>query len=316
MDSVLSIIIVTWNSAAYLPRCLASLEEQTFQDFEIIIVDNGSSDGFVDGVEEKYSKLDFRIEKLGENTGFTVANNIGARMAKGKWIALLNGDAFPEPEWLENLVKAAEAYPNACFSSRQIQANNPDFLDGEGDLYRAIGFAKRINYNIPVYPAGEDMAEIFSPCAAAALYPRQAFLDVGGFDEDFFSYYEDVDLGFRLRLHGLQAYYLPTAVVHHVGSASTGKMSDFSVYHAHRNLVWTYLKNMPSLLLWVMLPLHIFVSFLFMLTRHRNVILKAKRDALLVLNAVWKKRKYVQASRKASVWDIFYALDKRIFVRY
>ena len=316
MDSLVSIILVTWNSAVYLPRCFESLREQNYKKFEIIIVDNGSTDGGIDGIKEKYPSLDIRIKKLDTNTGFAVANNIGAHLARGKWLALLNADAFPEPAWLENLVSAAKKYPNASFSSRQIQANNPKYLDGEGDIYRLTGFAKRRSYNIPTYPVGDELVEIFSPCAAAALYPRQAFLDIDGFDEEFFSYYEDVDLGFRLRLHGLKSYYLPQAVVYHIGSASTGKMSDFSVYHAHRNLLWTYLKNMPSWLLWISLPLHILINLVFLLTRHRNVIFRAKKDALRELGNVLKKRRQIQRNRKASVKEIYHALDKRIFVKY
>ena len=316
MEERASILIVTWNSAAHLPRCLASLENQTCQNFETIIIDNGSTDDSMDGVQEKYPRLNIRTKKLDINTGFAVANNIGACMARGKWLALLNADAFPEPDWLENLVSAAEKYPNASFSSRQIQANKPNYLDGEGDIYRLTGFAKRRSYNIPLYPPSEKIVEIFSPCAAAGLYPKQAFLDVDGFDEDFFSYFEDVDLGFRLRLHGLQSYYIPQAVVYHVGSASTGKMSDFSVYHAHRNLVWTYLKNMPSWLLWISLPLHILINFAFLLTKHRKVIWQAKKDALKELKAVLRKRRHIQKERNASTKEIYRALDKRIFVKY
>ena len=285
-----TIVLVTWNSAAHLPRCLSSLEEQSLQDFEIVVIDNGSTDGGMDGIKENYPELAIRTKKLGTNTGFAVANNIGARMAHGEWLALLNADAFPEPDWLEKLVKAADQYPNAFFASRQIQANAPDLLDGEGDVLHISGLAWRKNYGLP-FQKKDETEEIFSPCAAAALYPRQAFLDVGGFDEDFFSYYEDVVLGFRLRLHGLKAYYLPSAVVHHVGSASTGKMSDFSVYHAHRNLLWIYLKNMPSLLLWLTLPLHILISFAFFLTRHRKVIWQAKKRCSLGASLCFGKAK-------------------------
>ena len=320
-----SVLLVTWNSAPHIQRCLDLLEKQTYLNFEVIIVDNGSIDGSLDRIQEKYPKLHIRVNELGKNTGFTVANNIGAQMARGEWLVLLNADAFPDPDWLENLVEAAEKYPNACFSSRQIQANNPEYLDGEGDMYRAIGFAKRINYNVPVYPPEKEFVEIFSPCAAAALYPRQAFLDVGGFDEDFFSYYEDVDLGFRLRLHGLEAYYLSSAVVHHVGSASTGKMSDFSVYYSHRNLVWTYLKNMPSLLFWIYLPVHLVINLFFLVAHHfsdhwltsqRTVVWRSKKDAILSFPKMWKKRRYIQKKRKASLKKVYRAMKKRIFVRY
>ena len=314
MKPFISIIIVTWNSAPHLPRCFSSLKNQSYKDFEIIIIDNGSSDGGVDGIQEKYSELDIRIKKLDKNTGFAVANNIGARMARGKWLALLNADAFPESDWLENLAKATVQYPNSCFSSRQIQANSPEYLDGEGDIYRITGSAQRRKYNELVYQAGE-IEEVFSPCAAAALYPRQAFLDVGGFDEDYFSYYEDVDLGFRLRLHGLSAYYIPQAVVYHIGSASTGKYSEFSVYHAHRNLVWTYFKNMPSILFWVYLPLHFLLNLYFSLACYSNgqckVIWKAKADALSGLGKVLQKRKSIQSSRQASVKEINRALKRK-----
>lgn len=315
MPPSLSLIIVTWNSAAHLPRCLDSLRVQSYKDFELLLIDNGSSDGAVDGIEEKYPELDITVKKLQKNTGFAYANNLGAQMARGDWLVLLNADAFPEADWVENLVVATEKYPNASFSSRQIQANNPDYLDGEGDLYRLSGFAKRRSYNRPLSVAEPSPVEIFSPCAAAALYPRDAFLAVGGFDEDFFSYYEDVDLGFRLRLYGVKSYYLPQAVVYHVGSASTGKLSDFSVYYEQRNLLWTYLKNMPSLLLWPSLPIHIIISLGFFLKRKPKIMWKAKKDALKELKKIIAKRKKIQDARLVSVKEIYDALDKRIFIK-
>ncbi len=218
---LVSIIIVTWNSEKHLPACLDALSVQTNKDFEVVIIDNGSTDQNYLNLEEKYSDLKLTIKKNNENLGFAIANNIGARLARGKWLALLNADAFPEPDWLERLLEATQTYPNAFFTSRQIQANNPKFLDGEGDIYHVSGLAWRKNYNLPVYPLNEDQ-EVFSACGAAALYPRQEFLDAGGFDEDYFSYHEDVDLGFRLRLRGLNCVLVPQAIVHHVGSASTG----------------------------------------------------------------------------------------------
>lgn len=313
---IVSIIIVLWNSAEHLPRSLDSLKNQSYKNFEIIIVDNGSTDGGIDGITEKYPELDIHIKKLDTNTGFAVANNIGARMARGKWLALLNADAFPEPDWLENLLKAAKEHPNAFFASRQIQANAPDLLDGEGDIYHISGLAWRRSYGLPLRK-NHEVEEIFSPCAAAALYPHQAFLDVGGFDEDYFSYHEDVDLGFRLRLRGLYAYYVPQAIVLHVGSASTGKLSDFSVYYGHRNLVWTYLKNMPSPFFWLYLPLHLLINLYFLLSfsvkGRGKVIWRAKRDAIKELGKMWRKRKEIQTNRIASAGDIKQALERDFF---
>ena len=314
--NTVSIIIVSWNSKKYLPRCLESLQKQSYKDFDVIIIDNGSSDDGVIGIQERYADLNIQFKRLKENMGFAVANNIGVRMARGKWFALLNTDAFPDTEWLENLIKAAEKYPNGFFGSQQIQASAPAVLDGEGDVYHISGLAWRKNYASPIQEKYE-IETIFSPCAAAALYPRRQFLETGGFDEDYFSYHEDVDLGFRLRLRGLSAYYVPQAVVHHVGSASTGKLSDFSVYYGHRNLIWTYLKNMPSLLFWLFLPLHVFINLYFLgsysLKGRGRVIWAAKRDAVKDLGKIWMKRKNIQSARIASAGDIYQALERNPF---
>jgi len=313
---LVSIIIVTWNSKKHLPTCLNHLVEQTFQDFEVIIIDNGSEDDILDGLQNKYPSLSLHIHKLDSNKGFAVANNIGARLASGDWLALLNADAFPEREWLTRLVEATESNPNACFASRQIQANSPDLLDGEGDVYHISGLAWRRNYGHPIREKYE-VEEIFSPCAAAAVYPRQTFLEAGGFDEEYFSYQEDVDLGFRLRLKGLHCYFVPQAIVHHVGSASTGKYSDFAIYHGHRNLVWTYVKNMPSLLFWLFLPLHFFMSFLtilrFLRSGNGKAIFRAKLDATRKISSMLRKRRDIQQNRQESTSSIYRVMEHGLF---
>lgn len=301
-SSLISVIIVVWNSKKYLATCLNKLELQTFQDFEVILIDNGSSDGALDGLKKFYPSLRLKTERLDTNHGFAAANNIGARLARGQWLALLNADAFPEPDWLANLIQAVEDHPEfTCFSSRQIQANRPELLDGTGDSYHVSGVAWRRNIDNPTNEFGLSSEEIFSPCAAAALYCRDAFLEVGGFDEDFFSYFEDVDLGFRLRLHGYRALYVPNAVVHHVGSASLGMNSDFSLYHSHRNLVWAYFKNMPSGLFWRYLPAHIFANlmyvFYYTILGRGKVLVKAKWDAILGLPSNLRKRREIQKTR-------------------
>jgi GT2 family glycosyltransferase len=152
---LVSIILVSWNSAEHLPRCLDSLSQQTFRNFEIIVVDNGSSDQGLDARQQNYLELDLRIERLASNQGFAVANNIGARLARGKWLALLNADAFPRPDWLEKLLHAAYRRPEfSFFSSRQLQFAQPDILDGAGDEYHISGLAWRRFYNHPAQQYG------------------------------------------------------------------------------------------------------------------------------------------------------------------
>ncbi len=245
-----SVIIVNWNGAKILPQCLASLARQTYTDFEIIIIDNGSTDGSVDQLEKHWPKI--RVKRLKENLGFAKANNLGGHQARGLWLALLNNDAFPEPGWLKELVQASERYPDfSFFASHLIMADRPEYIDGLGDIYHISGMAWRRGHGKHHQNFSSEVSEVFGPCAAAALYPRDLFLRVGGFDEDFFCYHEDVDLAFRLRLRGHRCLYVPQALVKHLGSKSQGAHSDFVIYHSHRNLVWTYIKNMPGKLFWI-----------------------------------------------------------------
>jgi GT2 family glycosyltransferase len=311
----ISVILVTWNSAVHLSRCLGCLMAQTHKDFEVVLVDNGSMDGSLDGVESRWPGLTLRVERLDKNKGFAAANNLGARLARGHWLALLNADAFPAPDWLEQLLRAAKENPQyTFFTSRQIQINAPELLDGTGDAYHISGLAWRQNYNQPVDKYGLQPEEVFSACAAAALYIREDFLNVSGFDEDYFSYFEDVDLSFRLRLAGGRCLYVPQAVVLHVGSVSSGKTSDFVIYHGHRNLVWTYFKDMPGILMLLFLPLHLVMNVYFIISFSLQgkikVILKSKRDAFLKLLYMLRKRKKIQQTRVITFKGLLLVMNK------
>jgi len=313
---VVSVVIVCWNSAAHLPRCLDTLTAQSFRQFEVILVDNASTDGGTSGVAKAYPRLRLRLETLPVNVGFAAASNAGAGLAAGTWLALLNPDAFPEADWLVQLVNAAASHPNSFFASRQIQANRPALLDGEGDIYYTSGLALRSNYNVRRTSPGLPR-EVFSACAAAAMYPREEYLAAGGFDEDYFAYHEDVDLGFRLRLRGLRCFLVPAAMVYHVGTASTGPRSDFSVYHGHRNLVWTYFKNMPTPWFWLFLPLHIAINAIsilyFVIAGHSIAILRAKFDALRGLRRALAKRPLVQAQRHVAGAEVLRHMNRNPF---
>lgn len=310
-----SVIVVNWNGDLFLERCLIALMTQTVKPHEIILVDNASSDGSLEIVQRFPS---MRLISCEENTGFARGNNLAIKTAsaESQWVALINPDAFAEPRWLEALLVAAESNPGFdVFGSKLINATNPTVLDGAGDVYHMSGLVWRMGHGAPVSTSVENEHEVFSPCAAAAMYRRSALLEVGGFDEDYFCYVEDVDLGFRLRLAGYRCLYVPLSVAHHVGSGTTGgQRSSFSVYHGHRNLVWTYVKDMPGMLFWVFLPLHLAMNLVamvvFTVRGQGGVMFRAKRDALMGIPLMWKKRRQVQSKRVVSWRAILRVLEK------
>lgn len=311
-----TVVVVNWNGGGYLKRALRALQRQTIADFEVIVVDNASMDGSAQHVLDLDDSR-FRLVQAERNLGFAAANNLAVRLASqsSRWIALLNPDAFPEPDWIERLLDAARRYPHAgSFASALIKAEHPTVWDGTGDQYHFSGKPARRDHGIERRLTHRCEGEIFAACAAAALYCRDAWVEVGGFDEDFFCYLEDVDLGFRLQLINYPCVFIPAARCAHVGSAITGRYSDFSTYQGQRNVVWVYVKNMPLPLFWLFLPFHILVNLaacmVFFKRGNGLVCLAAKRDALKGLARLWRKRKVLQAGRKCSASRIWALLDK------
>ena len=302
-----SIVVVNWNGGALVEECLEALRAQTWRDFEVIVIDNGSTDDSPRRISELFPEC--RLIRLDRNIGFAAANNRAAAASKGQWLVLLNNDAFARPDWLEKLHEGIRRHPEfAGFASLQLQARRPDLLDGAGDSYHVSGLVWRAGFGQPFAPPWDEEREIFLACAAAAAYRSDAFRDVGGFDESFFCYVEDVDLSFRMQLRGYRFMYLPSAVVHHVGSASQGQKSSFARYHGHRNLVWCYLKNMPSALLWRHLPVHLLMNLWllgwFSLRGEGGPIWRAKWDALKGLPRVLRQRREIQARRTVPARDL------------
>lgn len=317
MTDKVSVIVVNWNGEQFLERCLIALMNQTLTPHEIIVVDNASSDNSLD-IARRFPAV--RLIALDGNTGFSRANNLAitAASAKSEWIALINPDAFAESGWLAALMAAADANPGFdVFGSKLINANCPALLDGAGDAYHISGLVWRMGHGTALPACTEGAHETFSPCAGAALYRRSALHEIGGFDEDYFCYVEDVDLGFRLRLAGYRCLYVPQSIAHHVGSGTTGgQHSDFAIYHGHRNLVWTFVKNMPDMLFLALLPLHLALNLLsvvlFSFRGYGRVILRAKRDACLGLPKMWRKRRHIQRNRVVPTVAIWKQLDKRL----
>lgn len=313
--SSVTVVIVNWNGGALLQQCLWRLSQQSVRPTRILLMDNGSTDGSPDLAQRIPGVT---VRRLGRNLGFAAANNLALQECDTDFVALLNPDALPAPDWLACLLSAAQAWPEvAAFGSRQMSHGLPGIVDGIGDVYHMSGLVWRRGHGRAECAADCIGGEIFSPCAGAALYRRAALVGVGGFDEDYFCYVEDVDLGFRLRLAGLASKYIPAALVQHVGSAcSGGRHSDFAVYHGHRNLVWTFVKDMPGALFWALLPLHVLMNLAtvawFALRGQGRVALCAKWDAIKGLPRMWRKRRSIQAARRASVMDIWRMLDRRL----
>jgi GT2 family glycosyltransferase len=230
------------------------------------------------------------------------------------FVALVNPDAFPEPAWLERLLAAAAADPNAAFfASRLVAADDSGTLDGTGDEYHVSGLAWRRDQGAPV-SVERPRGEIFSARAAAALYRRAAFESAGGFDESFFCYYEDSDLAFRLRLAGQRGLFVPDAVARHVGSATAGAWSSFTVYHSARNQIWAYVKNMPGPLFWLYLPQHLVLGALVTLAYvgagEGRAALRGRRDALRDLPRVLAERRRIQRQRVATCREVRRAMSR------
>jgi GT2 family glycosyltransferase len=310
---IVSIVVVNWNGLKFLDKCIAAIKLQTYHDMQLIIVDNASTDGSVDDIEKKWPEV--KLIKLDSNTGFALANNIGASQAVGEWLAFVNNDAFLVEDWLEQMLKATTLYPQySFFASRLMRSSGDEIVEASGDVCHVSCHAWHRDHNKPLEGIQRSAGEVFSASAAAALYNREYFLEVGGFDERYFSHHEDVDLGFRLRLRGYRCLYVPEAEVKHIGSASFGVESDRTVYQVHRNTVWTYFKDMPRRLMWKYLLAHVIANLIFLiyytLRGQWKAIWLAKIDALRGLPAILRQRRIVQESIQIDDVSILNVLDR------
>jgi len=321
LRSLVSVIIVNWNGLSHLPDCLGSLSKQTFRDFEVILVDNGSSDESVTYVKQHYPWVKLVI--LNENKGFSVGNNHGLLHAVGDYIVTLNNDTRAETDWLEILVKTADMHIDAgMVGCRICSFDDPDMIDSIGmgicrDGMSRGRFRNRRWSSLEMH----EVEEILFPSACAALYRRAMIDEIGFFDDDFFAYAEDSDLGLRGRLAGWKAVLATRAVVYHKYSKSSGSFSSLKVYLVERNHYWVALKNFsPGLM--IMQP---FFTILRYLEQARTVIygsgtggefrvsgskselvkslLKAIFDSLQGLPGMYRKRQQLMRIRRLSSRD-------------
>ena len=251
MEKKVTVIIPNYNGLKFMEPCMAALKRQTSQEFEVLVVDNGSTDGSAEWLKEHQIPGIF----LKENTGFSGAVNAGIRASRTPYVILLNNDTEAEPDYIEELVKAIEQSPRIfSVSPRMIQMHRRDRMDDGGDMYSIMGWAyqRGVGQEIERY---ERPCHIFSACAGAAIYRREIFQEIGYFDEMHFAYLEDIDVGYRAKIAGYYNRYCPSAVVYHVGSGTSGsKYNSFKVKLAARNNIYLNYKNMPLLQLLFNLP--------------------------------------------------------------
>ena len=260
-----TIVIPNYNGKHFMEPCLSSLSEQTYKNFHILVVDNASSDGSIEYMEENYP--DIELIKLQKNYGFSKAVNIGIQHSRTPYVILLNNDTTVDTRYVEEMVKAIKKSPKIfSVSSKMIQMYHPELIDSAGDLYTLLGWGVCRGCGRPVSNY-QKYDEIFTACAGAAIYRRSVFDEIGYFDENHFAYLEDIDIGYRARIYGYYNMYCPTALVYHVGSGTSGsKYNSFKVKLAARNNLYLNYKNMPALQLvlnFIPLAIGYFVKYLF-----------------------------------------------------
>lgn len=301
MAERVSIIIPNWNGKSYLMTCLPSVFAQTYPDFEVVIVDNASTDGSLEWLRSEFPQV--RLIANDRNLGFARANNLAIQATSAPYIATLNNDTQVEANWLRELVKGMSLHPQVgMVASKILYHETPHVLDSAGIEVSRTGLAWNRGNRAHEDAREVEPYEVFGPSAAAALYRRAMLDEVGLFDESYFAYYEDVDLAWRARLLGWRCLYVPTARVYHVHSATGRQGSAFKRYLLARNKVWTTLKNYPAPAMWFNLPiivLYDLVSDIYRMILERNLSpIRGQIAALARLPAVLRQRKAIQQRRR------------------
>jgi GT2 family glycosyltransferase len=272
---------------------LKALAAQTFSDLEVFVVDNGSQDGSVAWIRENYRSV--HVIENARNLGFAAPVNQGIAASSGPYVAVLNNDAEPAPQWLEALVQAAEGDERVGMcASRMMFADRPTVINSTGICIDRVAIVWDRRGGEIADGRETEPVEVFGPCAGAALYRREMLLQVGLFDEDFVAYLEDADLAWRARQHGWRCLYVPSAEVLHRHSATSQEGSPFKSFHLGRNKVWMVVKNYPFRSLWYAIPLVILydlAAVLYALIVLRDVhALRGRLAGLTGVRKMWSKR--------------------------
>jgi GT2 family glycosyltransferase len=252
-----SVVIPNWNGAHWLRPCLDSLKLQTYDDFKVYVVDNGSEDNSVVLMETEYPWV--QIIRNSENLGFAGGMNSGICVAQGELIVALNNDTEVAADWLSVLVAAMDANPNAGTGASQLMDfKDRCIIDSLGDGYLPIGTSFKVGAGRKYSSETMPVREVQSACAAASVYRQNMLEEIGLFDEDFFAYMEDIDLGLRAQSAGYDCIFIPNAKVFHIGSATSGgTASAFSIRQTVCNTYQVIIKNVPTILV----PVYVILTF-------------------------------------------------------
>ncbi len=301
-----SVVIPNWNGKRFLAGCLDSLATQTYDKVEVIIVDNGSADGSVELLQEQYPWV--KLIRFEKNTGFSFAVNAGIRASDGEFVALLNNDTVVEADWLAEMVRAMRELPDiGSTGCKMLAFDDRALLDGAGDGYRRGGLPGRIGHREKDLGQFDTPRYILGACGGAALYRRSMLDEIGLFDEDYFAYLEDVDLGLRAQSAGYKCRYVPSAVIYHLGCGTTGSGYHPLVVRLSSQNNWnTIVKNIPGPLLVKFLPQILFWQlyyFAVVIVRGGQVIpwLHGSWRALKLLPRMLKKRAQIAKQRRVPV---------------
>lgn len=306
-DPAIEIIIPNWNGKELLADCLQSLKRQTSREFSVTVVDNGSRDGSVDFLRAHHPEV--KLIAFKENTGFSVAVNAGIQKSSSDWIFLLNNDIEVAEDCLAKLLDVVQTYPDYdSFAVKMMSYHQRSVFDGAGDAVLRGGVGYRVGTLEEDRGQYETDRDVFGACAGAALYSRRFFEIAGLFDEDFFAYLEDVDLNMRAVQAGLRCRYVSSAVVYHIGSASTGsKINPMTIRLSTKNNINVLVKNYPLPLFIRLLPVICVYQLMWLLfvckKLHLLAYLKGLGAAVSQLPAMHGKRKALSQKRKLSIGE-------------
>jgi GT2 family glycosyltransferase len=302
---LVSIVIPNWNGKKFLSPCLDSLLGQTYRNFEIIVVDNGSKDGSIDLLKERYPQV--KLLALQHNTGFSFAVNRGIEASSGEYIGLINNDTKVHEQWLDAMVSALKNHNEiGSAACKMLSLDDPTIFDGAGDGLRRGMLPARIGHGEKDIGQFNNQRYVLGACGGAALYRKSMLDEIGLFDEDFFAYLEDVDLGLRAQSAGFKCLYIPEAIIYHLGCGTTGSgYSKLVVRLSCRNNINMMIKNIPVRLLFAFLPYIVFWQAYYLaavVVRGGSFIswLAGVWEALILLPKMLEKRGQIKRQRKVS----------------